>query len=189
MEQTAQLAYVVGVALGDGNLSRPNGRATRLRVTCDMTYPALITDITAAVHKLFPHNAVSHTTRTDHCVDISVYSNALNECMPWRVGKGSKYDQRAHVPAWILADNDCMKSCLKGLLQTDGSIYYDRAYPMVNFTNMTEVLVDDVFTIITQLGYAPKKYQTAQKNGTVKYVVRLSKKVDSFLYDVRPYKS
>jgi len=35
------LAYVVGVALGDGNLSNPNGRATRLRITCDAKYPRL----------------------------------------------------------------------------------------------------------------------------------------------------
>ena len=41
-------AYVVGVAIGDGNLSNPNGRAVRLRITCDKKYPALIARIRAA---------------------------------------------------------------------------------------------------------------------------------------------
>lgn len=35
-------AYVIGVAIGDGNLSNPNGRAVRLRVTWDTKYPALL---------------------------------------------------------------------------------------------------------------------------------------------------
>jgi hypothetical protein len=35
-------AYVLGLAIGDGNLSNPNGRAVRLRITCDTKYPILI---------------------------------------------------------------------------------------------------------------------------------------------------
>lgn len=31
-------AYIIGVAIGDGNLSNSNGRAVRLRVTCDNKY-------------------------------------------------------------------------------------------------------------------------------------------------------
>src|SRR5579862_3288729 len=36
-------AYVIGVAIG--NLSNPNGRADRLRITCDFKYPAPIAKI------------------------------------------------------------------------------------------------------------------------------------------------
>ena len=39
------LAYIIGVALGDGNLSNPNGRAVRLRITCDIKYPKIISEI------------------------------------------------------------------------------------------------------------------------------------------------
>jgi hypothetical protein len=34
--------YVIGLAIGDGNLSNPNGRAVRLRIACDTKFPALI---------------------------------------------------------------------------------------------------------------------------------------------------
>lgn len=34
-EDKRNLAYVIGIAFGDGNLSNPNGRAVRLRVSCD----------------------------------------------------------------------------------------------------------------------------------------------------------
>ena len=32
-------AYVIGLALGDGNLSKPGPRAVRLRISCDNKYP------------------------------------------------------------------------------------------------------------------------------------------------------
>jgi hypothetical protein len=44
-KQIKSLAYIIGVALGDGNLSK-NGGTTRLRVTCDNKYPKIITEIT-----------------------------------------------------------------------------------------------------------------------------------------------
>jgi DNA-binding transcriptional regulator WhiA len=34
-------SYIIGLALGDGNLSNPNGRALRLRISCDKKYPFL----------------------------------------------------------------------------------------------------------------------------------------------------
>ena len=39
------LAYIIGVAIGDGNLSNPNGRAVRLRVTCDTKYEFIIKQV------------------------------------------------------------------------------------------------------------------------------------------------
>jgi phosphotransferase system IIB component len=44
-EKSTTLAHIIDVALGDGNLSSQNGRATRLRVTRDNKYPAIIEQI------------------------------------------------------------------------------------------------------------------------------------------------
>jgi DNA-binding transcriptional regulator WhiA len=182
IEKSATLAYIVGVALGDGNLSCPNGRALRLRVTCDNKYPDIIEEITDSLSKIFPHNKVSLCKRyKDTCCDISVYSNKLAEFMPWEINKGTKIDQSAHIPTWILDDLNYTSHCLKGLIQTDGSIYRDRKYLMVNFTNLIKPLIDDVFNMMSALGFHPKIQSSAQKNGNVKYVVRLSKDVASFI--------
>lgn len=93
------LAYVIGVALGDGNLSCPNKRAIRLRITCDLTYPILIKEITTALEQIFPDNKVSICNKKKGTyVDISVYSNSLQNFMPWQLGKGSKFVQQATSP-------------------------------------------------------------------------------------------
>lgn len=36
------LAYLIGVGIGDGNLSLMNGRSIRLRISCDTKYPHLV---------------------------------------------------------------------------------------------------------------------------------------------------
>jgi len=185
LEQSTTLAYIIGVALGDGNLSCPNGRAIRLRITCDIKYPGIITEIVTALQQTFPKNKVSVITdKKGACIDVSVYSNKLDHIMPWKVGCGSKIQQQAHVPDWIIGDTNFTKACLKGLLQTDGSIYKDRGYLMVNFTNLSKPLIDDVYLMIETLDFKPKLYSTKQKNGNIKYVVRISRNVKKFIHDI-----
>jgi tRNA dimethylallyltransferase len=42
IKKDAKLAYVIGLAIGDGGITNPNGRAYRLRITCDKKYPRII---------------------------------------------------------------------------------------------------------------------------------------------------
>ena len=74
-------AYVIGLAIGDGNLSNPNGRAVRLRITCDTKYPALIGRIFFSLTQLFPGNKVSLVRSSGNFVNVSVYSNQLESLL------------------------------------------------------------------------------------------------------------
>jgi len=180
------LAYVIGVALGDGNLSNPNKRAIRLRVTCDSSYQQTANEITQALKKLLPNNKVSHQRGPkDSYFNISVYSNKLGDYMPWKVGYGSKFVQQAHVPKWITTNKKFTRACLRGLIQTDGSIYMDRGYRMINFTNIILPLAEDTKSMIEELGYKPHLYNTMQKTGNIKYTVRLSVNVDKFIAEIK----
>lgn len=173
------LAYVVGIALGDGNLSNPNGRAIRLRITCDNKYPRLQREIVASLRKMLPNNRVSTIHRHQRFCDVSVYSNKFAEWLPWKVGSGSKVEQRARVPKWIFSRQMFVRECLRGLLQTDGSIYQDRGYLMVNFTNKTFELAKDVEKMVILLGYNPTFHPI--RRDPVKYTVRIARESESFI--------
>ncbi|MEX0918256.1 MAG: LAGLIDADG family homing endonuclease [Candidatus Paceibacterota bacterium] len=185
-KRTLILAYVVGVALGDGNLSRPNKRATRLRVTCDQRYPTIAKEITRSLAFLFPNNKVSQVPGPKETYfNISVYSNKLDAYLPWKVGCGTKIEQGATVPLWIFKQPSYMRACLRGLLQTDGSIYTDRGYCMINFCNNILPLAKAVEQMIKKLGYMPHLYEAKQQSGNPKYTVRLSRNVAAFLEDIK----
>ena len=175
------LAYIIGIALGDGNLSNPNGRAVRLRITCDTRYPLLIKKIVTALQKLFPNNKVSLVKGGKKSyLNISCYSNQWESLLGWKAKQGNKCVQNVSIPEWIKQNKKFSINCLRGLIETDGSIYQDRTYTMLNFVTVIPRLAEDVLTIMTQLGFVPHLYNVTTQH-RLKYTVRLSKKVPEFI--------
>lgn len=175
-------AYVVGLAIGDGNLSNPNGRAIRLRISCDAKYPKLIETIMNALKILLPHNVVNTIVRPRNCVDVYVFSNLLEELLGWKAKGGPKFKQHVRVPDWIKNNKEYSILCLRGLFQTDGSIYNDRGYVMTQFVTIIPELAEDVMTMITNLGFKPHLYKI--QHLPVKqdrYNIRISKNTQAFI--------
>jgi len=182
------LAYIVGIALGDGNLSNPNGRATRLRITCDLKYLKLIQKIQASLAILLPQNKVSIVKRPEKCIDLSCYSNKWKNILEWSANKGSKLIQGVPVPNWIKINHEYEINCLRGLIETDGSIYSDRKYRAVMLTNASYNLAKDVFQIMISLGFRPRFYTLSNGGDRIIYRVRVATNVDTFLELIKPEK-
>jgi hypothetical protein len=185
---------VIGIALGDGNLSNPNDRAVRLRVSCDVKYPRLIKKIAKSIKLLFPDNKVNLIYRKNNCVDISCYSNKWEELLGWRSKGGSKFLQDADIPDWIFTKKAYLINCVRGLIETDGSIYWDRGYKMVIFTSIIECLAKSVERAIRQLGFIPRLYRIEKQNSkygyrkSILFHVRISQGTQKFLDLVKPEK-
>lgn len=166
--------------MGDGNLSNPNGRAVRLRVTCDLKYPGILERIQLAIQKLLPKNKVSIVKHKSNCCDISCYSNKWENLLGWKAKGGSKYKQNISIPAWIKKNKKHSIACIRGLFETDGSIYNDRNYKMVNFVTIIPDLATDVIEILEKLKFSPKVYKI-NSTKIPRYTIRISKNVDLFL--------
>jgi len=181
-------AYIIGLALGDGNLSNSNGRAVRLRITCDTKYPQLYLHIQESLKKLLPNNTVSLVDRSgEGCLEVSCYSNSLEDILGWKAKGGSKYEQGVKIPNWILENKVFTKECLRGLIQTDGSVYIDRGYLMVNLTSSIKPLVLSIVNAIQNIGYKPnvqKRVETEKE----KYTIRISKNTQQFINEVGVWK-
>ena len=177
-------AYIIGLTLGDGNLSNPNGRGVRLRISSDKKYPLLIEYIEKALQKLLPENRVSIVNRKNS-VDVSCYSNYWPEVLGWNAG--AKFDQKVTIPLWIKENRNYTTECLRGLIQTDGSIYHDRDYPMVNFTSYIPTLANDTFQLIKSLSYNPNM-QRRSENSKTKHTIRISKDTKKFIKEVKLWK-
>ena len=174
------------MALGDGNLSNPNERAVRLRVTCDKKYPLLIENIIKNLKIVFPQNKISTTNRVN-AMDISIYSNDLENILGWKAKGGSKIMQKVRIPIWINQNITYQKECLRGLFQTDGSIYFDRGYKMVNFTSVCHPLIIDVQEILGNIGFSVKVRKAIEKSKT-KYIIRISKNTEKFIKTINFWK-
>ena len=177
------LAYVIGLAIGDGNLSNPNGRAIRLRITCHVRYQSLIQSISQTIQALLPKNKVSIIKRSKNYLDISCYSNQWENWLGWSAGKGSKFKQNVSIPGWILEKEEFLIPCLKGLIETDGSIYRDRGYLMINFVTTIEQLASDVMTMLFKLGFKASISSFASKNEKhrLKHTIRICQNAEKLI--------
>jgi len=181
------LAYITGAALGDGNLSNPNGRATRLRITCDNKYPKIIKVIKINLSKIMPKNKVAEIKKKKNCCDISCYSNQWEKLLGWKAKSGSKIKQNIGIPKWIFQNKSTRIACLRGLLDTDGSYYFDRGYLMINFVTMIPKLAKHTFELIKITGYQPKIYHLKIKN-QIRHNIRISKNTKNFVKLIKPNK-
>lgn len=161
----------------------------RLRITCDAKYPKIATEIENVIRVLFPNNKVSRIYRAQTYFDISVYSNLLREWMPWQHSQGTKLEQNAHVPQWVLANSKYTQQCLRGLIQTDGCIYFDRGYKMVNFTSNGSALAEDVRTMLNCIGFRTSFAKIRIGENRYKYTVRVAYEVAKLLTQLRLYKA
>ncbi len=188
-------AYVTGLAIGDGNLSNPNDRATRLRISCGTKYPLLIKRIVNSLKLLLPQNKVSTIKKPGNCVDVYAYSNHLENLLGWKAKEGSKFKQDVSTPKWIYGSKKYKVQYLKGLIETDGSVYHDRGYPMIMITTIIKGLSEEIKNIIDSLGFQSHLYEIdGRKNKynyhkQIEYHIRLSKNVQEFLNLVKPDKS
>lgn len=187
-ENLKTLAYIIGAALGDGNLSNPNGRAVKLRITCDTKYPRLIQRIKERLEIIFLQNKVSILVRPRNCVDVIVHSNKLESLLGWNAKLGSKFSQGAHVPDWIKNDKQYVIPCLRGLFETDGSVYLDRGYLMTMFVTVIPDLAKDVASMIESIDFISHTYKINPKRGgdqkLPRYNIRVSKNVQQFIKEV-----
>lgn len=180
MTPSTYLAYITGIAIGDGNISNPNGRAYRLRITCDIKYPKIIDTVRKNLAEVFPDNKVSSVSRSDNALDISVYSNKINGLFGWYLEKGKKNEQIIKIPSWIETNEDFIKNFIKGIFESDGSIYNDRGYLMANVVSYNKEVVDYTCTRLQDLGFSPKQYHTKER-GRDRYTMRVSKRTQELI--------
>jgi hypothetical protein len=139
----ADYAYLLGMYLGDGDITRSGNRCYRLRITADASYPGVIAECAAAMQAVVPRNRVSVRRRTngERAVEISAYSKAWPQLIPQH-GPGKKHLRRIVLARW---QEDIVNAhpqmFLRGLLHSDGCRVLNRvngqSYPRYFFTQIS----------------------------------------------------
>jgi len=156
-----QLSEFVGIVLGDGGLTDYQLRITFNRDT-DAEYADFVKELIKKLFKLAPR--IIHK-KSDKGSDIAVYSKNLVEFLESRgLKRGNKVRNKVDIPRWIKKNKRFQLSCLRGLMDTDGSCYAyshnvnKKRYRNVAlcFTNASEALLKSVYHIFDSGGYYPR---------------------------------
>lgn len=158
--KTADLAEFVGILLGDGGIT-----SSQITISLHIKEVAYKNFICTLIKKLF-HTDPKVYERPDYSVTIITISSVelVSFCMSLGLVTGNKVQQQVDVPDWIKKSQKFSVACLRGLVDTDGSVYNEchtikekrYCYPRLAFTNSSKPLLHFADKILRGLAFSSK---------------------------------
>ncbi len=176
------LAEFVGAMLGDGGITKYQFRISLNRKT-DEKYSLYLYKL---IRKLFKVKAKRQPRKQSDGMDMVVSRKGICDYLV-SIGlkSGNKLRQNLDIPEWIMANSEYRKMCLRGLIDTDGCLFYEThkikgkkySYPRLNLVTASPLLATSVMDIFYTFGFSPK----LRKNGLNK-AVQLENKAEIWEY-------
>lgn len=144
LKKSERLAEIISIILGDGNLSK-NGNT--LTITLNLIKePEYVEYVNNFSKSIFLKKPRFQNLPNNEAVQLRIHSRALiRKLISLGLKKGDKVKNQVGVPYWIKNNIKFAKACLKGLIDTDGSIFPVRRENSIklNFKNNSRPLVAD----------------------------------------------
>jgi intein/homing endonuclease len=206
LEKSESLAEMFGIILGDGRIRwDPTGRHYQLDIILNWVdekdYVLYVKDL---LMKIFQsHPKVSRQINEDGSVGkgiyLTIYSKKIvEELISLGLIPGKKVENQVKVPKWIKECKPFILACLKGLFDTDGSIFpvMKENVFRLNFKNGSLPLVED-FKEMTELfeikaskisSYSENSEKTGESSTTYIVQIQARNQVKRFLDIINPMK-
>lgn len=164
-KDSSELAELFGIILGDGGINNDCQVVITLNKENDKKYIKFVSKL---IEKLFGLSPKIYKYRSPACkkvVGVTINSTAVVEFLLRRgLKKGSKVRQQIGVPNWIKNNTEFSRSCLRGLIDTDGGVYYHKhssnGYRCFNiglcFTNKSFPLLEFVKDALSVFKFSPR---------------------------------
>lgn len=183
-EESDKLAEFIGIILGDGGVTINQLRVT-LNSIDDEPYSKYIVNM---IFKLFGEYPMIQKRR-GNTLEVVISGRTLIEMIVKKgLVIGNKVVQNVGIPGWISKSNSYRQSVLRGLFDTDGSVYLDRhsfngnSYKSicVAFTNYSPSLLGNINENLLHFGFSP----TASTKNRI--MLRHRKEVLKFFREINP---
>ncbi|MEX2514673.1 MAG: LAGLIDADG family homing endonuclease [Candidatus Paceibacterota bacterium] len=176
-----KLAEFVGIMLGDGGLTKYQATIT-LNSIADAGYVPFVSNL---IKNLFEITPKQYSNSNSKAIDLVVHRVKLVKfCQVIGLTLEDKLAQGLHIPQWIQKKEKFQIACVRGLIDTDGSIYKhtyqvagkEYSYPKIDFTTLSQQLRDQVMDILKNLhveakiNYNGKSVRIENQAGVDKYM-------------------
>lgn len=158
-ERSTLLAEFVGIMLGDGGIQKYQIVITLHRN--ELPYARYVSQLIKTLFNLKP----SMSAKGANAINLTISRiNVVKFCLSIGLCLGNKLRNNCTVPEWIMQSEDFQTACLRGLIDTDGSIFQEKhkinsrvyQYPRLNFTSFSPSLITSAYTIFISKGFRAK---------------------------------
>jgi LAGLIDADG-like domain len=156
--RSVELAEFIGIMMGDGGISDYQIAVTLHHID-DLEYAVFVAQLIKKLFKVTPRIYHSPTKSVNNIVvsrkKLVQYLHGLG------LPIGNKVEQQFDIPEWIKRDRKLAIACLRGLVDTDGSIFTHRyqvkgvwySYKKLSFTSASKPLQQSVHTLLCKFGF------------------------------------
>ncbi len=148
---SSDLAEFIGIMLGDGHLT-----PMQVSVTLGNKEKSYVDYVSTLIKKIFHAKPKCIKSKKGHFI---VYIGST-KIVRWLCDMGLVYNKvkyQVDIPRWIFRRSVFMKSALRGLYDTDGSVYRLKIGMQISFCNHSRPLIESVRRILLDLGFSPSK--------------------------------
>ena len=165
LKQTEETAEFIGIMLGDGNVfSCENEKANvhQVRIATGRkdeeeyayeTIIPLLRNISGIEPRVLIRKNVIYS-----CINSRKF---VEELVRLGFRKGNKIMNRMRIPEWIFSKDRYIRACIRGLVDTDGSVYrlsnHDPHLGRISLKNFNPLLLEDFQKAMLRLGFHPSK--------------------------------
>ena len=163
--KSEQLAEFIGIVMGDGGITKRQITIT-LHSKDDKEYGKFVV---ALIKKLFDVPVGTYYYKVYHAINFIISRSELVKFCTEELGLkiGNKVKQQIDIPDWIKRNKQYAIACVRGLVDTDGSVFTHRykvngkwyKYKKLAFTSYSEPLRQSVFNILKENGLNPRLAQ------------------------------
>ena len=159
--QNEELAEFVGIMMGDGGMSKYQATIT-LHHLDDSQYSEFVVTL---IQRLFGYTPSIYHKPKKSVLDIVMSRIEIVDFLnTLGLPIGNKISQCLDVPDWIRQNSTFAIACIRGLIDTDGSIFThtykskgkNYSYKKLSFTSASESLVHTVYFLLSGLGFHPR---------------------------------
>jgi intein/homing endonuclease len=188
---TPELAEIIGVMLGDGNLYLDK----KLKYHTIICFNKKEISYLNYVKKLFesyfyPYNF--HTQELKYEIFLRNISKCIGRILVLTgVKEGNKVKNKVEVPEWIFSNEKFIISLLRGVFDTDGCVYrkYNN-YAQIQFKFAGHTLLKSVREALIKLSYNPTKIQKGYNTskGVIfwKFYLSRQNEIKRFFFEIKP---
>jgi intein/homing endonuclease len=193
LKKNTKLAELFGIILGDGHLQEHQDKNKErykgsyfVEITLNEGEKELINRTKSLLRDITKIEPKEYN-KSGKAIRIVVHSKELvKKFKNLGLESGNKKENQVSVPKWIKEDKEFSKSCLKGLIDTDGSIYQDsrnnKSYLRIQFKNHSIPLLNDFSKMAENLDVK------TVKGG--EYQLQISRSsINKFIHQVEPIKA
>ena len=163
-KDSKELAEFYGIMLGDGNLNKTKAYKVgtyMIRIVGDLNKDKeyLLGYVKQLIEELFKIKVRVGRFKSN-AMFIEAHSKELVNFLESKGFKsGNKIKNKLQIPLWIKQNPEYLSLCLRGLYDTDGSVYKltNQNCHQIDFCNKNQYLLEDVRESLICLGIYPSK--------------------------------